>query len=133
MNPVMNGEPKNAAFQELCLEIEQASAVPGFLMTDILTLPEELRQFLSWVLRQQQASLAEIASYLEQDEDRVSAPLALLVEKGYLEAPEESTGCVYRARTRQSGGPSANLAHKPRKDLLALLGEEENSKPEGGG
>ncbi len=84
-------------------------------MIDIFTLPDSLRQLLSWMLRKGEVSVQEVAQHLKQDEATVTPMLDHLVEDGML-------------RTRQVGEERrfrVLLAHKSNrqvsKDIWSFL------------
>ncbi len=84
-------------------------------MIDIFTLPDSLRQLLSWMLRKGEVSVQEVAQHLKQDEATVTLMLEHLVEDGML-------------RTRQVGEERrfrVLLAHKSNrqvsKDIWSFL------------
>ena len=57
----------------------------GVTMADILALPDELRTIVTWLLRQQEAGLPEVAALVGQDEANARALLADLVVQGFVQ------------------------------------------------
>ena len=54
-------------------------------MADILTLPDELRTIVTWLMQQREAELPEVAALVEQDEAITRTQLAELVARGFVQ------------------------------------------------
>ena len=54
-------------------------------MADILTLPEELQTIITWLMREGEAGLPEVAAYIDQDEATTGTLLAELIAKGFVQ------------------------------------------------
>jgi len=72
----------------------------GVTMVDVLALPGELRTSVTWLMRQGEAGLPELAAHVEQDEATAGTLLADLVAQGFVqEVAEEGKGQPrYRVR-----------------------------------
>jgi hypothetical protein len=57
----------------------------GVTMADVLVLPDELRTIVTWLLRQQEGGLPEVAALVGQDEANARALLADLVVQGFVQ------------------------------------------------
>ena len=55
----------------------------GLYMTDLLVLPDHLRQLLSWIIRHKEVSLAEVMDQTGRDEKGARALLNTLMEQGF--------------------------------------------------
>ena len=53
-------------------------------MADILTLPDELRTIVTWLMQQREAGLPEVAALVEQDEAITRTQIAELVARGFV-------------------------------------------------
>jgi len=67
-------------------------------MPEVLTLPDESRTLVTWLLRQGEASLSEVAALVEQDEATTRARLAELVAQGFVQVLDEGEETRYRVR-----------------------------------
>ncbi len=83
----------------------------GVTMVDVLALPGELRTSVTWLMRQGEAGLPELAAHVEQDEATAGTLLADLVAQGFVqEVAEEGKGQPrYRVRL------AAKLSIQPRR------------------
>jgi predicted ArsR family transcriptional regulator len=54
-------------------------------MADILTLPDELRTIVIWLMQQREAELPELAAFAEQDEAITRTHIAELVARGFVQ------------------------------------------------
>src|SRR5438270_11869085 len=72
----------------------------GVSMADVLALPDELQASVTWLLRQGEAGLSQVAALIDQDEATTRALLANLVAQGFVqEVPAEGEGQPhYRVR-----------------------------------
>jgi DNA-binding IclR family transcriptional regulator len=80
-------------------------------MTDLFLLPEPLSGLLNWMVRKNQASLAEICARLGQDEGSAQSLLAEAQQRGYLSEVLVDGETQYRIRMAPRRGTSlpANL------------------------
>ena len=65
-------------------------------MADLLFLPDAERSLMNWLLRQQQATLPEIAAHLNQSESAAQILLNELMAQGFIQTecqPECQTEC----------------------------------------
>jgi hypothetical protein len=72
----------------------------GVTMADILALPDQLCTLVTWLMRQPEAGLPEVAAYTRQDEARAHAMQAELVAQRFVgEVFSEDEGQLcYRVR-----------------------------------
>ncbi|MBV9232064.1 MAG: hypothetical protein JOZ18_22330 [Chloroflexi bacterium] len=72
----------------------------GVSMADVLLLPDELQKIITCLVREGEAGLQEVATFIEQDEATASTLLADLMARGFVqEVPAEGKGQPrYRAR-----------------------------------
>jgi DNA-binding IclR family transcriptional regulator len=54
-------------------------------MVDVLALPDELRTIVTWLMRQGEAGLPELAAHVEQDEATAGTLVADLVAQGFVQ------------------------------------------------
>ena len=73
-------------------------------MADVLALPDEARKLVTWLLRQGEASLSEVAALVEQDETSTRALLADLIAQGFLRVLDEGEEQHYRVRLASRPG-----------------------------
>ena|ERR1051326_4420741 len=73
---------------------------PGVSLADVLSLPDELQMIVTWLMRQGEAGLPEVAALIQQDEAIANTLLADLVAQGFVqEVPTEGEGQTsYRVR-----------------------------------
>ncbi|GAC1349284.1 MAG: hypothetical protein NVSMB27_20950 [Ktedonobacteraceae bacterium] len=57
----------------------------GVTMVDVLALSDELRTIVTWLLRQGEAGLPELAAQVEQDEATTGTLVADLVAQGFVQ------------------------------------------------
>ena len=67
-------------------------------MTDVLALPDEARTLVIWLLRQGEASLSQVAAFVEQDENSTRTLLADLIEQGFVQILDKGEEPHYRVR-----------------------------------
>jgi len=67
-------------------------------MPEVLALPDETRTLITWLLRQGEASLSEVAAFIKQDEETTRARLAELVAQGFVQVLDEDEEPRYRVR-----------------------------------
>ena len=72
----------------------------GVSMADVLALPDELQMIVTWLIRQGEAGLPEVAALIQQDKATANTLLAKLVAQGFVqEMPAEAEGQPrYQAR-----------------------------------
>jgi len=51
-------------FDRLQGELEAREKLPGLVVSDLLTLPEALRDLLNWMIRHDQVALADVTDFL---------------------------------------------------------------------
>ncbi len=72
-------------FNQLQQEWEACRIANGLRPTDILLLPDALREFLTWIMRENTVGLAEVAAYAGQDEAATASLLTDFVKQGVLD------------------------------------------------
>ncbi len=70
-------------FGRLEQELEAREKTPGLSMSDILTMPDNLRRLVSWMIRERQVELEAAEAYLGQSPEEIRALMDNLIEKGY--------------------------------------------------
>ncbi len=80
-------------------------------MADVLTLPEVEQKIVTWMVRKKEVSLAEVAAYMEQEEERISTTLNALKEQGFVQELEVEGERHYRPclAPKQKSRASKNL------------------------
>lgn len=53
-------------------------------IADIMSLPDEQRQIVNWIIHQQKVSLTEVVNHTNLSEDLVQQHLQNLVDKGFI-------------------------------------------------
>ena len=62
-------------------------------MADVLALPDELQMIVTWLIRQGEVGLPEVAALIQQDEAIANTLLADLAAQGFVqEVPGEGEG-----------------------------------------
>lgn len=85
-------------FDRLSSELAAREKAAGLSMADVLTLPEELRKLVNWMIRQEEVGLEEVAVFLQKDEPAAGRILETLIEKGFVRELEVSGKFRYRVR-----------------------------------
>ncbi|MBN1954118.1 MAG: hypothetical protein JW900_03605 [Anaerolineae bacterium] len=68
----------------------------GIRVSDLLTLPRDLRRIMNYVIREKQITLDQAATHAEASGEETQEMLNDLVEKGYLQADTDRGETVYR-------------------------------------
>ncbi|MEM7127849.1 MAG: hypothetical protein AAF702_16065 [Chloroflexota bacterium] len=71
-------------FDRLQSELEAREKAEGLTMADVLALPDEQSALVSWLIRQKEASLNDVAQYLDTSEADAQTMLNSLVEKSFI-------------------------------------------------
>ena len=87
-------------FGRLQAEVTVREKHPGLDMGNILDLPDDEREIITWMLREKSVNLAKMAAHLGQDETQARATLAALVEKGYIREIDIKGQVEYRVRLK---------------------------------
>jgi IclR-like helix-turn-helix domain-containing protein len=98
-------------FGRLQSELDAREKAAGLSMADILALPDTPRSLVSWMLRQEEASLQQLAAHVGQDEATTRALVAELVGQGFVREMNLKGQHRYHVR----------LAPKKKRDLPADL------------
>lgn len=83
----------------------------GLSMVDVLALPDVEQRLVKWMMRQKDVSLAEIAAYMEQDEESLVVTLNALKEQGFVQELKVDEEIRYRPclAAKQRSRDSKNL------------------------
>lgn len=65
-------------------------------MHTLLNLPDEKRMLISWILRQNSSTLAQIAQHLRQDQQAVQSLLQDLVNQHFIETVSQGRETYYQ-------------------------------------
>jgi DNA-binding MarR family transcriptional regulator len=98
-------------FGRLQSELDARTKAAGLSMADILALPDTPRSLVSWMLRQENVSLQELAARVGHDQATTQAIVADLVEQGFVREINLKGEHRYHVR----------LAPKKKRDLPADL------------
>jgi len=98
-------------FGRLQEELDARDKAAGLSMADILSLPDPLRRLMSWLIRQENAGLPEVAAYLGEDEAKARTMIRELIDKGFVRELQIEGKLHYRVRlaARRTAQMSADL------------------------
>lgn len=85
-------------FDRLQAELEGREKAAGLSMADVLALPDPLRRLVNWLIREEEAGLADVASHLGQGEEATRAVLGGLVERGFMREMRVRGAVRYQVR-----------------------------------
>jgi predicted transcriptional regulator len=90
---------------------EENESSSGLSMADVLTLPDFEQKIVTWMVRKKEVSLAEVAAYMEQEEELVATTLNALKEQGFVQELEVEGERHYRPclAPKQRSRASKNL------------------------
>ncbi|WP_414577684.1 MarR family transcriptional regulator [Anabaena sp. CCY 9402-a] len=71
------------------------SASPKTL-TEIANLPDEQRQLMNWIIRQQQVTLAEIATHQDISHQEAQEQIQNLISQGFIQIVNDSDTTYYK-------------------------------------
>lgn len=74
-------------------------------MTDVLSLPDDERNLVNWIMRQSNATLAQCVEKFQQPVTEIEERLCNLIQAGFLKQSEgKGEECVYQPamRTRRN-------------------------------
>ena len=91
-------------FEWLQRELEEQEKADGLTMTEILTMPDPLRQLVNWMLRQQSVDFAEIVAFVGEDETTSRAMLESLMERGVVHRISNDDTARYHVRMASRRG-----------------------------
>ena len=107
-------------FDRLGQELDAREKAAGLSMADVRSLPDDSRRLFNWMMRQEEVGLAEVITFLGQDEATVCCTLLALVEGGYVREIHTSGQVRYRVR----------LAPKRKRDIPLSIWQALDSKIE---
>ncbi len=85
-------------FGRLQQELEARKKNAGLTMADILSLPDDERQLINWMVRAGEVTLVDVVAQLGQDAAIVQARLATLIEKGFVWEIASQDATCYQVR-----------------------------------
>ncbi len=91
-------------FDRFEAESEAHEKIAGLTIADIVSLSDSLQELVTWIMRREEASLAEAAANIGQDEEAVRTMLHELVEKGFVQETAVAGEPRYRIRLAQKRG-----------------------------
>jgi hypothetical protein len=94
-------------FDRLGQELDAQEKATGLRMADILSLPDDTRRLFNWMMRQEEVGLADVITFLGQDETNIRCTLLALVKGGYVREINSGNQVRYRVR----------LASKRKRDI----------------
>jgi len=95
--PVANGKQDG-------LSREQGA---GLNIADVITLPPSLRRLVTWMMRQEEVSLAEVAAFIQGDEPTARDMMDSLLAKGFVRTVQTAGDVRYRVRLSPIRGRSS--------------------------
>jgi amino acid permease len=98
----------------LAVRYEGEWDVAGLHASDLLTLPDETRQLLTWLMRRGEATAAEIAAHSGQDAATTQLLLADLVEQGLLvERPATASEAATAGSATEGVAAAGSARYRP--------------------
>jgi Fic family protein len=72
----------------------------GLDMTDILELPDNLREVINWMLRETYVDMAQVTAHLGNSEQNARTMIDTLLDKGYIREIDMKGRIQYRVRLK---------------------------------
>jgi len=91
-------------FGRLQEELAAREKYLGLTMAEVLSLPDDVRRLINWMMRQRAATLAEAARFMQCDETAAGGRLADLVEQGFVREFELRGTHYYQVRLAPKRG-----------------------------
>jgi len=91
-------------FGRLQQELEDREKAAGLTMADVLTLPDQLRRLVNWMMRQGEVGLTDVAGFLGLNETDTRSTVATLLEKGFVRELQIRGETRYRIRLAPKRG-----------------------------
>lgn len=85
-------------FDQIRAESLKSLKISGLSMADVMTLPDTLRHFINWMMRQQAVSVATVSDYIGEGEEVAQQLIELLVAQGFLQKLDVEGVPRYRLR-----------------------------------
>jgi len=79
------------AFQRLLSQVDDLEALQGIDMNELLNVPDELSQLLSWMVRQHNFLVEDLAAYLACETAAAQVLLERLTSKSLVEEVKDTT------------------------------------------
>ena len=96
-------------FDRLQTEIEAREKAAGLSMTDILDLPDNLRQLFAWMMHESEVSLQQVIEHTGQNKKATLVMLKALVEKGFVREIDLKEEKRFRVRLAAKKGKEIPL------------------------
>ena len=106
-------------FGWLAQQLEARDAAAGLSVTDILDLPDPLRELMQWMLREDVVTLRDTMAQISPDEATTRSALGALVDKGFVQEVRVGDETHYKVR----------LKARPRRGLPPNLGRALDEQP----
>lgn len=87
-------------FGRLQTEVTVREKNPGLDMGNILDLPDDLREIITWMLRESHVDLSQMTAHLGKDEAAARAMIDSLLDKGYIREIDMKGQVQYRVRLK---------------------------------
>jgi hypothetical protein len=87
-------------FGRLQEEVTVREKNPGLDMGNILDLPDDLREIITWMLRESHVDLPQMTAHLGKDEAAARAMIDSLLEQGYVREIDIKGEVEYRVRLK---------------------------------
>jgi DNA-binding IclR family transcriptional regulator len=84
-------------------------------MSDVLTLPDDLRALVTWMMRQGEVSLSDVAGHVAADEPATLAMLNTLTADGYVRVAQSAEGARYQVNLQ------SRPTRRPTRDIFKAL------------
>ncbi len=81
-------------------EFKAREKTPGLDMTDILDMPDNLREIINWMLRNTYVDLQQLTARMDNDEQKARDMLNTLLDKGYIREIDMKGHVQYRVRLK---------------------------------
>lgn len=85
-------------FDQIRAESLESLKMSGLSMADVMMLPDTLRDFINWIMRQQEVSVAAVADYIGEGEEVAQQLIELLLAQGFLQQLDVEGVPRYRLR-----------------------------------
>src|SRR5262249_55027939 len=79
-------------------EVNAREKSPGITMADILTMPDQLRELIRWMMREVEVGLPQVSAYMAKDESAARSMIKSLVDQGFVREIDMKGVVRYRVR-----------------------------------
>ena len=104
---ILEASPENARLRvstPMSLTYEGDWDTGGLGMADVLTLPDPLQELVSWMMRRDQVTLADVTAYTGKDENMARTMLDALVEQDFVKVMKGEGELRYEVRLAAKRG-----------------------------